>query len=28
PVKEFNDFTVTEVGKWSKIVKDSGARVD
>jgi tripartite-type tricarboxylate transporter receptor subunit TctC len=28
PVKEFNEFTVTEVGKWSKIVKDSGARVD
>lgn len=28
PVKEFNDFTVTEVTKWSKIVKDSGARVD
>ena len=28
PVKEFNDFTVTEVSKWSKIVKDSGARVD
>jgi hypothetical protein len=27
-VKEFNDFTVTEVSKWSKIVKDSGARVD
>ena len=28
PVKEFNDFTVSEVAKWSKIVKDSGARVD
>ncbi|MBU3653474.1 MAG: tripartite tricarboxylate transporter substrate binding protein [Limnohabitans sp.] len=28
PVKEFNDFTVSEVVKWSKIVKDSGARVD
>jgi tripartite-type tricarboxylate transporter receptor subunit TctC len=28
PVKDFNDFTVTEVAKWSKIVKDSGARVD
>lgn len=28
PVKEFNEFAVTEVGKWSKIVKDSGARVD
>jgi tripartite-type tricarboxylate transporter receptor subunit TctC len=27
-VKDFNDFTVTEVSKWSKIVKDSGARVD
>ena len=28
PVKDFNEFTVAEVGKWSKIVKDSGARVD
>ncbi len=28
PVKEFNDFTVSELVKWSKIVKDSGARVD
>jgi tripartite-type tricarboxylate transporter receptor subunit TctC len=23
--KQFNDFTVTELAKWSKIVKDSGA---
>ena len=28
PVKDFNEFTVAEVGKWSKIVKESGARVD
>jgi tripartite-type tricarboxylate transporter receptor subunit TctC len=23
--QQFNDFTVTELAKWSKIVKDSGA---
>ena len=28
PVKDFNEFTVAEVGKWSKIVKESGAKVD
>jgi tripartite-type tricarboxylate transporter receptor subunit TctC len=28
PVKEFNDFVVAELGKWTKIVKDSGAKVD
>jgi len=27
-VKEFNDFTVTELAKWTKIVKDSGAKVE
>ena len=27
-VKEFNEFTVTELAKWSKVVKDSGAKVD
>ena len=27
-VKEFNDFTVTELVKWTKIVKDSGAKVE
>ena len=27
-VKEFNEFIVAELGKWSKIVKDSGAKVD
>ena len=27
-VKEFNDYTVTELAKWSKLVKDSGAKVD
>ena len=27
-VKEFNDFTVTELAKWGKIVKDSGAKVE
>ena len=27
-VKEFNEFTVTELVKWTKIVKDSGAKVD
>ena len=27
-VKEFNDFIVAELGKWTKIVKDSGAKVD
>lgn len=27
-VKEFNDFTVTELARWSKVVKDSGAKVD
>jgi len=27
-VKEFNDFIVVELGKWTKIVKDSGAKVD
>jgi len=26
--KEFNDFTVTELAKWTKVVKDSGAKVD
>ena len=26
--KQFNDFTVTELAKWSKIVKDSGAKVN
>ena len=28
PVKEFNDFIVAELVKWTKIVKDSGAKVD
>ena len=27
-VKEFNDFTVTELVKWTRIVKDSGAKAD
>ena len=27
-VKEFNDFTVTELVKWTKVVKESGAKVD
>ena len=27
-VKEFNEFTLTELAKWSKIVKDSGAKVE
>ena len=27
-VKEFNDFTATELTKWTKVVKDSGAKVD
>ena len=27
-VKEFNEFTLSELAKWSKIVKDSGAKVD
>ncbi len=27
-VKEFNDFTVSELAKWSKIVRDSGAKVE
>jgi hypothetical protein len=27
-VKEFNDFTVAELVKWTRIVKDSGARAD
>lgn len=27
-VRDFNEFTVSELAKWSKIVKDSGARVD
>lgn len=27
-VKEFNDYTVSELGKWSKLVRDSGAKVD
>ena len=26
--KEFNDFTVTELAKWSKIVRDSGAKAN
>lgn len=26
--KQFNDFTVSELAKWSKIVKDSGAKVN
>ena len=26
--KEFNDFTVTELTKWSKIVRDSGAKAN
>ena len=28
PVKEFNDFTVKELVKWTKIVKDSGAKAE
>ena len=27
-VKDFNEFTVSELAKWTKIVRDSGARVD
>ncbi len=27
-VKEFNDYTVTELAKWTKMVKESGAKVD
>ncbi len=27
-VKEFNDFTVTELAKWTRIVRDSGAKVE
>ena len=27
-VKEFNDFIATELVKWTKLVKDSGAKVD
>ena len=27
-IKEFNDFLVAELVKWTKIVKDSGAKVD
>ena len=27
-VKEFNDFTLTELTKWTKVVKESGAKVD
>ena len=27
-VKEFNEFTATELVKWTKIVKDSGAKVE
>ena len=27
-VKEFNEFTLSELAKWTKIVKDSGAKVD
>ena len=27
-VKEFNEFTLSELTKWTKIVKDSGAKVD
>ena len=27
-VKEFNDFTVAELAKWTKVVKESGAKVD
>ena len=27
-VKEFNDYTVSELAKWSKLVRDSGAKVD
>ena len=27
-VKEFNDFTVAELAKWGKIVRDSGAKVE
>ncbi len=27
-VKEFNDFTLTELAKWGKIVRDSGAKVE
>ena len=27
-VKEFNDFTVTELAKWTRVVKDSEAKVD
>ena len=27
-VKEYNEFTVSELAKWTKIVRDSGAKVD
>lgn len=27
-VKEFNDFTIAELAKWSKLVRESGAKVD
>ena len=27
-VKEFNDFIGTELTKWTKVVKESGAKVD
>ena len=28
PPKVFNEFTVSELAKWSKLVRDSGAKVD
>ena len=27
-VKEFNEFTLSELAKWGKIVRDSGAKVE
>ena len=27
-VREFNEFTLTELAKWTKLVKDSSAKVD
>ena len=27
-VKQFNDFTASELVKWGKIVRDSGAKVE
>ena len=27
-IREFNEFTVVELAKWSKLVRDSGAKVD